>query len=34
MPCIFDLYEEDLQRFESALRAWEKRRQPPRAPAG
>jgi hypothetical protein len=27
MPCIFDLYEEDLQRFESALHAWEKRQR-------
>jgi hypothetical protein len=25
-PCIFDLYEADLERYRAALDAWEKRR--------
>jgi hypothetical protein len=24
-PCIFDLYDEALERYEAALRAWKKR---------
>jgi Oxidoreductase-like protein, N-terminal len=26
-PCIFDLYEEELVRYEAALREWEQRRK-------
>lgn len=25
IPCIFDLYDEQMQRYEEALAAWEKR---------
>jgi hypothetical protein len=25
-PCVFDLYEEALERYEAALAAWEARR--------
>ena len=25
IPCIFDLYEEDLERYERALREWNER---------
>jgi len=24
-PCVFDLYEEELRRYEDALRAWRSR---------
>ncbi|TMG80724.1 MAG: oxidoreductase [Betaproteobacteria bacterium] len=27
-PCVFDLYEDELERYEQALRAWESRRKP------
>lgn len=27
-PCVFDLYESALQRYERELLAWEKRQQP------
>ena len=26
IPCIFDLYEEDLERYETALKKWNERR--------
>ena len=26
-PCIFDLYEEELARYEAALREWQQRRK-------
>jgi Oxidoreductase-like protein, N-terminal len=26
-PCIFDLYEEELARYDAALREWRRRRQ-------
>ena len=24
-PCVFDLYDDELERYEAALRAWEAR---------
>ena len=26
MPCVFDLYEEAMDRYRAQLKAWEKRR--------
>ncbi|HEU0229086.1 MAG TPA: oxidoreductase-like domain-containing protein [Burkholderiaceae bacterium] len=32
IPCIFDIYEDQLERYREQLAAWEKRqRRPPRA---
>jgi hypothetical protein len=25
-PCVFDLYDDALERYEAALKAWEERR--------
>ncbi len=32
VPCVFDLYADELARYEAALRAWRQRRD--RTPAG
>jgi hypothetical protein len=26
-PCVFDLYEEAMERYEAELRAWQERRE-------
>ncbi|WP_061169254.1 oxidoreductase-like domain-containing protein [Caballeronia hypogeia] len=28
-PCVFDLYQEELERYRADLRAWEARHPPP-----